>query len=63
MLGLAFAVPVLTSDAPVEERPAGATVEDASSKARQPAWVALLNPLVAAAGILIGARLRRENEG
>jgi hypothetical protein len=33
---------------------------EARQRARTPAWVALLNPVVGAAGVLVGARLRRE---
>jgi hypothetical protein len=36
-------------------RPPGITMADAMAHAEQPPWVALLNPLVGAAGILIGA--------
>jgi len=28
-------------------------------RARTPGWVALLNPVIGAAGVLLGARLRR----
>jgi hypothetical protein len=31
---------------------------DAMSNAIQPVWVALLNPLLGAVGVLIGARMR-----
>ena len=36
-------------------RPPQVTMADAMANARQPMWVALLNPLVGAAGVLIGA--------
>ena len=62
VVGLGMAVPVLMSDAPAEERPAVATAAEAASKARQPAWVALLNPFLGAGGILLGSRLRGERE-
>jgi hypothetical protein len=32
---------------------------DAMMKAKQPAWVALANPLVVLVGVRLGARLRR----
>jgi len=35
----------------------------AAQQARMPPWVALLNPLVGAAGVLAGARLRRAAPG
>jgi hypothetical protein len=34
-------------------------ITEAMKNARQPAWVAFLNPFVGAAGVLIGARLAR----
>jgi hypothetical protein len=36
-------------------RPPTATMSDAMAHAQQPLWVALLNPLVGAVGVLIGA--------
>jgi hypothetical protein len=30
--------------------------------ARTPAWIALINPIVGAAGVLIGAQIRRRPE-
>jgi hypothetical protein len=59
VLGLALAIPVLMSDAPAEQRAADVSATDAAGKSRQPGWVAVLNPFVGAAGILLGSRLRR----
>lgn len=39
-------------------RPAGATMTDAMSFARQPVWVMVVNPLVGVAGVLLGGRKR-----
>lgn len=36
-----------------------ATMSDAMGHARQPAWVAFMNPLLGAVGVLIGGRRRR----
>lgn len=33
---------------------------EAMQNAQQPAWVALLNPLIGAAGVVLGARLKKE---
>jgi hypothetical protein len=61
VLGALMAVPVVMSTDPARggARPADATMTDAMNHARQPTWVALLNPLVGAAGVLLGAGLRR----
>ncbi len=61
VLGALLAVPVVMSpdSARGGTRPADATMSDAMTHARQPTWVALLNPLVGAAGVLLGAGLRR----
>lgn len=40
-------------------RDATATMNDAASRARQPTWIAFLNPLIGAAGALAGGRQRR----
>jgi MFS family permease len=41
-------------------REAGETMSEALRQSRQPLWVALLNPLVGAGGILLGGSLRRD---
>jgi ABC-type transport system involved in multi-copper enzyme maturation permease subunit len=60
-LGLLFAIPVFkaNSDGPSAPRSRDVTNMEAMQKARQPGWVALLNPLVGAVGVLLGARLRQ----
>jgi hypothetical protein len=57
VLGGLMAIPVVmnASDSRGGVRPAEITMSDAMAHAKQPLWVALLNPLVSAAGILIGA--------
>ena len=57
ILGGLMAIPVImrTDESRGGVRPASITMSDAMAHARQPVWVALLNPLVGAAGILIGA--------
>jgi hypothetical protein len=60
VLGLFYALPVMLKDDPARggPRPAEASMSDAMSHAKQPVWVALLNPLVGAMGVVIGAGLR-----
>jgi hypothetical protein len=60
VIGLLSAVPVLMAAAtPAETRTGEVGNLDAMMKAKQPAWVALANPFVGLAGVLLGARLRR----
>jgi hypothetical protein len=57
VLGGLMAIPVVMSASTARGgvRPPQVTMADAMAHAEQPLWVALLNPLVGAAGILIGA--------
>lgn len=57
VLGGLMAVPVVMSANSTRggKRPANVTVSDAMAHAEQPIWAAVLNPLVCAAGVLIGA--------
>ena len=57
VLGGLMAVPAVmnASSSRGGARPPKITMSDAMAHAEQPLWVALLNPLVGAAGILIGA--------
>ncbi len=60
ILGMAAAMPALTrgeEEPPPREETVDAT--EAMANARQPVWLALLNPLVGVTGVLLGARLRR----
>ena len=66
ILGLLMAIPVMME--PGEDQPAAREGElsnfEAMSEARQPVWIALLNPLTGAVGVTIGARLPgRSKEG
>ena len=60
VLGIIVAVPVLTSD---DTRPNIRTGEvaniEAMQKARTPGWVALMNPLIGAVGVMVGAGIRQ----
>jgi hypothetical protein len=56
ILGLVMAIPVLTqSDETPEPRPVEVSMTEAMQNARQPTWIALLNPVLGAVGVLIGA--------
>jgi hypothetical protein len=60
VIGLLSAIPVLTAAAtPAEARTGEVGNLDAMMKAKQPAWVAVANPFVGLAGVLLGGRLRR----
>ena len=60
VIGLLSAVPVLmAASTPAETRTGDVGNLDAMMKAKQPAWVAVANPFVGFAGVLLGARLRR----
>lgn len=66
LLGFAFAVPVMTTSSPAPPREGAVSNTEAMQNARQPTWVALLNPLLGAVGVLIGAGMRggrREESG
>ena len=61
VLGVVGALMVLTNTGAA--KPARTTEVgnlEAMQNAQQPAWVALLNPLVGAAGVVLGARLKKE---
>jgi len=59
VLGIVFAIPVLTADYPgPAERTAEVGNMAAMKNARQPAWIALLNPLLGAVGVVLGGRLK-----
>lgn len=59
VLGLLMAVPVMLAEPITEPRPADITMTDAMTKAQQPMFVALLNPFIGAAGVSLGAALRK----
>ncbi len=61
VLGLALAIPALTDSEEGAERVREGEVamSAAMQEAKQPTWVMLLNPLIGAVGVLVGAGLRR----
>ncbi len=60
-LGLLMALPVLMATPENTPRTADVPNMEAMMKAQQPAWVAILNPIVGAVGVLIGASLRKKS--
>ena len=61
VLGFLMALPVLTAKAEPKARSGAVGNMEAMQNAAQPAWIALLNPLVGAGGALVGGRLRRQS--
>ena len=61
VLGILFAIPVLTSTNTTAEMIRDGSVGnlEAMQNAKQPAWVALLNPLLGAVGVLAGSRFKK----
>ena len=62
-LGLSTALMTMSRREPAKPTSRGATVSnrEAAENAREPDWVSLSNPIVGAAGILMGARLKRKS--
>jgi hypothetical protein len=64
VLGLLFAIPVLrASDAAPTARAGDVPNMEAMQQARQPRWVALVNPFIGAVGVLVGAGVQRKTKG
>ncbi len=63
VLGLILAIPVLTgayNDVAVGSRPETVGLFDAMQNAKQLVWIAFLNPLLGAVGVMIGAKLKQK---
>lgn len=60
VLGLLFAIPVLRATDAAPPRAGDVSNMEAMQQARQPKWVALVNPFIGAVGVLVGAGLRRK---
>jgi hypothetical protein len=59
VLGLLSAIPALTaSNAETKPRTGGVPNLEAMMNAKQPAWVALLLPVIGVAGVLVGGRMK-----
>ncbi len=59
VLGIVSAVAVAMSPRPEGARTADVPNLEAMTKAQTPLWVALLNPLIGVAGVLVGGRSRK----
>ncbi|HSN88947.1 MAG TPA: hypothetical protein VL025_19440 [Thermoanaerobaculia bacterium] len=59
VLGFAMCAMIAMSPPPPADRPGDVPNMEAMQKAQTPLWVALLNPLVGAAGVLLGGRLKK----
>jgi len=59
VLGLAMAIPAFLAEPTKEPRGSEVSNLEAMAKAQQPPWTALLNPLVGAAGVVLGGRLKK----
>lgn len=61
VLGLLVAIPALTANDPRPNvRPREVPNMQAMQNARSPKWVALLNPIIGAVGVLVGAGIRQQ---
>lgn len=60
VLGLVSLIPTLRREPSDERRTAAISSFEAMKKARQPTWVAVLNPIIGAAGVLLAASRRRD---
>lgn len=63
VLGVLVAIPALTStDTRPNVRMGDVPNMEAMQKARTPGWVVLMNPLIGAVGVIVGAGLQRARE-
>jgi hypothetical protein len=63
VLGILVAIPALRSaDTRPNTRIGDVPNMEAMQKARTPGWVALMNPLIGAVGVIVGAGLKQARE-
>ncbi|MEZ5344828.1 MAG: hypothetical protein R2681_04640 [Pyrinomonadaceae bacterium] len=60
VVGIAMGIAVAMTEKPNEVRTGPVTNAEAMQKSQQPVWVAFLNPVIGAVGILIGGMIRKE---
>lgn len=60
-LGLILAIIQASTDSIIEPREGPVSNAEAMQKSIQPIWVAIVNPVIGAMGILIGGRLKKED--
>jgi hypothetical protein len=64
LLGLLLAIPILAGlQGEPQARTGDVSNMEAMMKARTPGWVALLNPVIGAAGVILGGRVRLAKAG
>ncbi len=59
VMGVITAIQIITADPAATARGAEVGNIEAMMNAKQPDWVAILNPIIGAIGVMAGARLRR----
>jgi hypothetical protein len=59
LLGLVMAASIAASPPPPAARDATLSNMEAMGKAQTPLWVAVLNPFIGAAGVLLGGRIKK----
>jgi len=59
VLGVITAIQIMSADPAVATRGGEVGNIEAMMSAKQPIWVALLNPIIGAIGVMVGARLKR----
>ncbi|MDF1544083.1 MAG: hypothetical protein P1R58_03155 [bacterium] len=60
LLGLAMAIPTLSAPERDLTRSGEVALMDAMQTAHQPTWIAFLNPVIGAVGVMIGACLKKK---
>ena len=63
VIGIIIAISVLTSSDPrINVRTGDVSSLEAMARVRTPGWVALMNPLIGAVGVMVGAGIRQARE-
>ena len=61
VLGIIMGISVMMAERPNEKRVGDVSNSEAMQKSQQPVWVAFLNPVIGALGIIIGGGLKKED--
>jgi hypothetical protein len=59
VLGLLVAIPAMTKEHPDTVRSGDVTSLQAMQMAQNPTWLLLLNPVLGAVGVMLGARMKK----
>jgi hypothetical protein len=62
VLGVLSGIPVLLDQSEPGPRTGEVSNFEAMTKAKQPAWIVMLNPILGVVGVLLGARLKRTDK-